>query len=392
MKREARTNQVSRRILHVESLETRRLLAGNVTARVLGGSLVVRGDALDNQVLIRQLAPDRFRVEGLGGTTVGGQAFLDLRSVRNNIDVDLGSGNDALGVGNDVAGLADLAAQCGIALGAPTAVATTPFVSTKLLLVRTGAGNDAVGVIAASHFLDVNSGHGNDCVGVSNSTQRDGALISTEGGLDNVLFQDSSGKELTVLTGADDDAVSVQNSDLRTLVVNTAGGNDFLDLTANKLTGDLIVNSGDGDDSVFVDNHGIRSPQIGGNLVVDTGAGNDSVFLEGIGPGANLTVGQRITVLTGSGDDQVFASDLSARGATIDTGAGNDSVEITNATVSDDFFAQLGAGDDTLTITGSKARVATLFGGIGRDTLVGGGGNVFGRLSRFQFEVLVGTI
>ena len=113
-----------RRILAVESLERRAMLAGNVTASVVGGNLIIRGDDAGNGVLVQQEAgTGNYSVTGFdfaGSTTkINGTAdgTAHLHGVTGNIDIDLKKGNDALGVGNDAQALATAAEECGFGLG-----------------------------------------------------------------------------------------------------------------------------------------------------------------------------------------------------------------------------------------------------------------------------------
>src|SRR5262245_59984329 len=89
--------------LCVELLEDRCLLAGNVTAAVVNGSLIVTGDAESNDVLLVQTAQGIevhgvvFSGEPPAVTTVnGGESFTAVGLTRD-IKVDLGAGNDTLG-------------------------------------------------------------------------------------------------------------------------------------------------------------------------------------------------------------------------------------------------------------------------------------------------------
>ena len=54
------------RRLFLEGLESRAMLAGNVTASVSGGSLILRGDSLGNDVAVTWIAPNRYQVTGVG--------------------------------------------------------------------------------------------------------------------------------------------------------------------------------------------------------------------------------------------------------------------------------------------------------------------------------------
>jgi hypothetical protein len=72
----ARRRRLRRGTPTLEGLESRALLAGNVTVQFSRGSASVLGDALDNHVQVDQygLALGQFQITGLDGTTINGQA------------------------------------------------------------------------------------------------------------------------------------------------------------------------------------------------------------------------------------------------------------------------------------------------------------------------------
>src|SRR5438874_5965486 len=83
-----------------ESLESRRMLAGNVVARVVGGSAVLKGDNYSNGIMISSgLNPHEVVVSGLvtGGsaTTINGTAGpVTLIGVIHGLKVDMALGNN----------------------------------------------------------------------------------------------------------------------------------------------------------------------------------------------------------------------------------------------------------------------------------------------------------
>lgn len=91
--------------LGCESLEARDTPAGNVTAIFQGGNWMLRGDAADNQISVVRDAAGNVTVTGLSGTTINGQASVNLGRVgsgggwapqRGGVYVDLGEGTDYL--------------------------------------------------------------------------------------------------------------------------------------------------------------------------------------------------------------------------------------------------------------------------------------------------------
>src|SRR5882672_7896693 len=84
-----------RRILGLEQLERREVLAGNVAAVVRGGDLVVTGDNLGNDITITRSGASGITITG-NGTTVNGQAAVTLSNFRRNVNVDLNGGDDSV--------------------------------------------------------------------------------------------------------------------------------------------------------------------------------------------------------------------------------------------------------------------------------------------------------
>ncbi|MBX9581389.1 MAG: hypothetical protein K2X87_13895 [Gemmataceae bacterium] len=88
--------------LGCEALEARDTPAGNVVATLSGGSWYLRGDAAGNEINVVRDGSGNVTVYGVGGTTINGQASVNLGPVstsgwrRTGIYVDLGAGNDYL--------------------------------------------------------------------------------------------------------------------------------------------------------------------------------------------------------------------------------------------------------------------------------------------------------
>src|SRR4051812_3678573 len=83
----------------IESLETRRLLAGNVTVTDVGGVLSIIGDNKSNQVQITSdVSVTGYQINGLAGTTVNGgaSAFFDAHFVARDVSVSMGNGDDVV--------------------------------------------------------------------------------------------------------------------------------------------------------------------------------------------------------------------------------------------------------------------------------------------------------
>src|SRR4051794_28937907 len=101
-----RRNTSSRR-LSLESLEPRAMMTGNVTVAVTNGILTVIGDALSNDVQIRQLRQSytgewpgvKLEIagqnsKGQNSTTINGQDSIVITGVKSGVNIDMGAATD----------------------------------------------------------------------------------------------------------------------------------------------------------------------------------------------------------------------------------------------------------------------------------------------------------
>jgi hypothetical protein len=365
------------RLLHVEPLERRELLAGNVSASVAGGTLFVRGNGEDNNIAIVQLGAGVYAVAGLD-TTVNGDvdAFVTNRPVRNII-VDLGRGDDLLGISNDAAAVYDLALNefdldvetlTGIAAAdlqaeIDLATADTVFDLPGSLTIRTGDGNDGVAIVGRiGGSLIASLGNGFNAFGLDGTTLANRASV---------------GGVLSITGGAHGDEIVIYEANVGSFTAVTAGGEDLVHIADSDIRLNLIVNTGAGNDSVVAHSHG-DDTDIGYSAIINTGSHSDYVAIEG-------DIGGSLTILTGDGADGVELDNTTVRlNLTINTGSGNDNadggidvgnpdftgtagVNLDNVDVGYFAFIYLGLGVDTLDVTGSSARRAFAYGQGGFD-------------------------
>src|SRR5262245_8621402 len=101
----ATTPRNARPALGIECLEARDVPAGNVTALVSGGALLLTGDSAANQVRVVQNVFGNVFVSGLTGTTVNGRASVFVgRGIPAALIADLGDGDDRIEVSGLVSG------------------------------------------------------------------------------------------------------------------------------------------------------------------------------------------------------------------------------------------------------------------------------------------------
>ncbi len=201
-----------RRPLTIEVLESRTLLAGNVTTATLGDTLRLTGDAADNAIEVQPLASDQYRIIGLGGTTVNGKPEV-VAKTRKDLSIDLGGGRDsatltAVSVTRDALlanseevsiGSTSVGHDLGVTVGTGTggsfgnAIAIDSTTVGHDLAVATGDGTAEVsfGKLSVQGRSTVRTGSGNDLVKVKDSTFLGLATFDGGGGTDT--FQDLGG-------------------------------------------------------------------------------------------------------------------------------------------------------------------------------------------------------
>jgi hypothetical protein len=154
--------------LNCELLEARDTPAGNVTAGVLGGTLIVDGDSAFNRVRIEQDAVGNLFVIGLEGTTVNGQSAVFVgQGVPDGVFVSLNDGQDYL-------------EMVGVFAGA----------------INIQGGNDGDGLwmwnVGAAGNIEVAGGEANDTVFVSGVVAGN-ALVLDGGNAFDIWHADNSG-------------------------------------------------------------------------------------------------------------------------------------------------------------------------------------------------------
>ena len=203
-----------RRVLHFESLESRHLMAGNVTASQVGGDLIVEGDQLGNYLIIRQLTADSYRLsgsrDGTPDTMVNGQPTdVTVNGILGNVVIRLANGDDQLGIFNSMQ--------------------TIP----KALIIDGGDGDDR---------MDVSS-----------------AIIGTE---------------LIVDAGAGNDFFDCAHSSIGTSLTYRLGdGSDWGRFFVGAVARDAVMDGGAGNDAL-----GLMYARVGAFAAIDGGAGSDELY------------------------------------------------------------------------------------------------------------------
>jgi hypothetical protein len=267
--------------LNFESLEERTVLAGNVTASVNGGFLVMIGDAGDNQVAITQSASGGIQVSSLDGTThINGQAGpISLGRVTTGSVIAMGNGNDVVRLQGTAESALAFGGYSTIDLGnGNDTVQFSNFRATSLAVLG-GSGDDQlvgqrdlanIGASAGiglnvSTFELINMGLGNDRVDLRNSTFANVFILDAGLGNDAVDIRASQGGRTSILIGG------LGNDSL-----NAAGNVSFSPIvvlfeTRTAINGPVAVN-----DSVTVAEGDAVNISVLGNDVATSGAINAS--------------------------------------------------------------------------------------------------------------------
>ncbi|QDU25145.1 hypothetical protein ETAA8_02070 [Anatilimnocola aggregata] len=398
-----------RSLLAVEALEQRAMMAGNVTATVAKGVLVIRGDDAANEIIVgKGPTANSFTITPAAGTTINSLTpALTLTGI-TKLDIRLNGGNDRLGIGNDVEFVADMLAAvdsygeeeepegglfdwlAGDEEESSFDIEDPDFSSDDLINLPTrmtgrtyielGDGDDTlVMTMRTVDTIQIEGGKGNDFILsvltnathlVINTDPRKGAGMGDD--IAAVVLNTVRG-DLAITTGAEDDGVVVLGTTVGNLGVGTGGvisgeitDNDFVMFADVSATDNIGILTEAGDDGVLV------QFITGDNLRINTGSGDDQVEITGAALVALAidTAAGEDSVSLNSGEDGL-ASFVVRRNLQLYTGADDDEVEIDggllNLLVGGVLDIRTGQGDDLLTLYRVVARTASFDGDTGSD-------------------------
>jgi hypothetical protein len=288
-----------RRRLAVESLESRRQMAGIVELALDGGNWTFIGDGAANGIEIELVAQGEYLVRGVyqGGqpTQIKFDDLVDtefhIYSSLGNVKANLGSGNDYLrlvgrGPGNDALRLNSLTAK----LADGDDELQLKYVSLLGFSLDLGAGNDELSMYGASAFYwydfhqirSIATGAGKDQVEIADSQFRT-IRIDTGADADEVLLEEVTANLTDVLTGAGDDLLAIVGGEFNSrLNIDTGADHDQAVLFAVSAD-EIYAQMGDGDDTLhMVANTARTAKLLGGNgndlLNFDSFIGVDNEF------------------------------------------------------------------------------------------------------------------
>lgn len=432
----ARRTRRSASFMHLECLEQRLPLAGNVTVELTDSTLRLTGDDLANQIVVASVAGGRIALIGQNTTINGSPTVFVTDSSVTNIFAKLKGGDDAVGFGNDAQDIANHRMYADFSIfprhweftGAEGTAPVPPFDVPALqsaiddvaggvttfslpgsLAVTTDSGNDAIGISGdVGGWVTVRLGSadaGNAmAIGSEFSTSRIGRALKIVGGNQNdhvmlanvrvarhVSAELGDGRNELYLAASDAEATSIGT------FVYTGGANDdhvMLSGTVDVRNDARISTGSSGEDSVVFgedsmvfyavdDNATVPSVKVGGDAVIVTGTGNDRVALVGDIRGS-------LSVTTGDGMDAVTMSSWagwSTWGDNESIAYFDSSYELPSSQIGRNMTIDTGEGRDLISIRGaSVGRKAEIAAGAGADHVRIDGiqvrGNVFARLGR----------
>jgi len=437
--RVATSNRLSR-TFGAERLESRDLMAGDVSVVKSGRTLIITGtNAANDVVVVGDAVPGTFHVFGIDADASGDNTSLngglhdfalgslDFTGIRY-LSVNMKGGNDFFMLtGVPVSAAANRLRDVTVDLGAGDDVAEFGFFQELPGVVDAGVQADieaVAGNVASYGGVTVLGGSGTDSVYVA------GSFVA---------------KNFTAVMGSGDDAVAIAESVFGSINVNLEAGNAAFAAASVRVTGNVKVHAGTSASTAAVVS--VSDFDIGGCLSISAGAGTAVITVAGGDVGRSLCISTcntaanpaiilvdvidielATTITTCAGNDTVDFYNSSTDTLVITTGAGNDTVDIAIGAVAvttniarcavistcsgeDDvhisgdfvdntFFGQAafdkltvatGTQNDCVAIGATLVRVCAVFdGGLGWDNYDDNGGNTFqGKYTRVLFETYV---
>ncbi len=260
--------------LHVEALEDRQLLAGNVTATLAaGGDLTIRGDNASNSVILEVFEDRTFELRGLSSTTIDAEDFAG-RTLNGNVRVQLRGGDDVF----ELSGNSTIDVLENVRISDSDGDDTFKFFRVEMggqLTIRAGKGDDRLTFFdATAEKMNFNLGQGNDTqtMVLLNSSRRvaDQAIIKTGSGNDDITLRGNY-ESARVSLGSGDDVFRGTFFTADTANINFSGGNDLLVDGGFSGAFSFVAKFGSGDDTADLTSF-FRDIELNG------GGGTDTVF------------------------------------------------------------------------------------------------------------------
>ncbi len=273
----------------VEPLESRLLLAGNVTAVLTNaGTLRITGSQEANQILVTADGLGNINVEGKAGTgtTINGanqQYFWtgSFHAVPQDLVINLKGADDYL----EIDGIAVL----------------------RNLRVITGSGDDTVGVFGSHVQRDANFNLGSDDDLLGFSDVQMSGRLRVQGGSGNDMLGLAHCVSVmgtsSINMGSGDDVALMQGLFLNTLNVTMGAGTDAVRVNRMDYVGKVRFSMGGGDDDVVIG--GLVNQDSDASMQIIGGGGYEFVILSDILAHPPKTTSVEATVSTINADSIV---------------------------------------------------------------------------------------
>lgn len=205
----------------LERLEPREVMAGNVSASIAGGNVVLSGDPLGNQVTIARNSPTSITITGINTTINGGNKPITFNGFQRDLTVNLNAGNDIVRFVNS---------------------SDSVFQVLGNLTVKTGDGADQVhfAQVSVGGKLSVDTGAGNDRVSTSTGSGTWGLEVASAA---------------SILAASGKDNFTIDNANFHsTATIKTGNDNDQLAITDSAFAGIADLQGGSGTDGLTIGN------------------------------------------------------------------------------------------------------------------------------------------
>jgi hypothetical protein len=155
-------------------------------------------------------------------------------------------------------------------------------------------------------------------------------------------------RHLNIATYAGNDTVIVSTTDVSgNVIVSTGDGHDSLDLIDVVSGRALNVAMGNGDDVFKMSTADLEAPasNAAGSAVISTGDGHDTVAM------FDFVTKFNTVITTGGGNDSISVEFADALDFVVNAGSGNNSIAITDLALGDDLVVTAGSGDDEIAVS-----------------------------------------
>jgi hypothetical protein len=259
--------RVSGRHCSFEALEGRQMMAGDVTAKISGGDLVIKGDSLANGITIA------------AGTTAGTVVVTGITA-----------GGSATTVN-----------------GGTTAVTLSGFTGDLKIDLKGGDDNVSVTGLAVSDDGKIKAGRGADTVSVSDTTFGDDFKTDLGDGDDTLTLDSVTVTGRTKIEGHHgDDDTTITDSTFSKLHVSLGRGDDTLTMSGTKATVDTKLNGKKGTNTFDNNGNNTLASLTVKHFNENTDGGSSSTGVD-LSPVSAITEGGQATV-TGSFTDSTVAN------------------------------------------------------------------------------------